>query len=521
MKRVTNGFPFIAIMVLAVLAGCASLPKDFDRPDSYALPDTGCTELGKAAQTLTAPHAGESGLLLLANGLDAFAARILLAESAQKSIDAQYYLLHDDMTGQLFTDALIKASKRGVRIRLLVDDMDIVGRDIAATALGSLPNFEVRLFHPFGRNLGKLTQIITRFGDVTRRMHNKSFIADNRFAIIGGRNIGDQYFSAGAAVAFYDLDVLSVGSVVDDVSVAFDEYWNSDLAYPAQVLAKHIPTQQELDAKLKRFRDTVNDETHRAYLDKVRSADLMKTKNIADLPFEWGHATVLYDLPEKLTNTRDRRDLHLISQLTPKFDALTRELFLVSPYFVPGRSGVKYLAALSKKGVKVRILTNSLESSDVPIVHAGYSRYRMALLRAGVELFELKPTFDDRDSHATGIFSGSSSASLHSKTFVLDREKVFIGSMNLDPRSSIENTEIGIVFHSPSMAETICDGVDSALSSKAYKVELVTEKSGHERLRWRTVVNGEEKTYRSEPNASLWKRFSTSVLSLFPIESQL
>ncbi|WFS62963.1 phospholipase D family protein [Pseudodesulfovibrio thermohalotolerans] len=522
MVKSTIRLSLIALAASAILAGCASLPKDFERPVSHALTDTQGTPLGKASQALTAQHIGESGLLLLSNGIDAFAARILLAESAQKSIDAQYYLLHDDMTGQIFTNALVRASRRGVRIRLLVDDLDLFGRDAEAATLSALPNFEVRLFHPFGRNIGKMAQFITRFGDVTRRMHNKCFIADNQFAILGGRNIGDQYFNAGSDVAFYDLDVLCVGDVVKEVSVSFDEYWNSDLAYPAEVLLKDMPTPQGATERADRLEAVVNsEERHQAYLAKVRNAKILRVDTPADLPFEWGQATAVYDRPEKLSNERERRDLHLISRLGPNFEALSKELFLVSPYFVPGRSGVRYLKSLTQQGVKVRILTNSLESNDVPIVHAGYSRYRLALLKAGVELYELKPSLKEREKRSSQKLFGSSSASLHSKTFVLDRETVFIGSMNLDPRSSIENTEIGVVFHSSAMAGTIVDGVELQLAEHAYKVTLVTDKSGHERLRWSTLENGKEIIYSSEPNASFWKRFGTGFLSLLPIESQL
>ena len=225
----------IAVMVLGSLLGygCATLPKDFERPESQAYTDTDNTRLGQSRRAEKAAHPGQSGFLLLGNGLDAFVARAVLAQAAERSIDAQYYLLHNDMVGRLFIDQLLKAADRGVRVRLLVDDMDLGGRDLGAAVLDSHPNMEVRIFNPFSRKTGRISQFITRMGSVTRRMHNKSFTVDNQVTILGGRNIGNEYFEADPDLAFADLDVLAIGPVVEEVSTAFDLYWNSELAYPA------------------------------------------------------------------------------------------------------------------------------------------------------------------------------------------------------------------------------------------------------------------------------------------------
>jgi putative cardiolipin synthase len=234
------------LAMIGVLVGCASLPTDFERPESHAFHDTGTTTLGQKIQKIAADHPGKSGFHLLGNGLDAFVARVVLAHFAERSIDMQYYLYHDDLVGRLFADQLLKAADRGVRVRMLVDDMDLAGRDLGAVVLDSHPNIQVRIFNPFSRKTGRLSQFITRMGSVTRRMHNKSFTVDNQVAILGGRNIGNEYFDADPDFAFADLDVMVIGSVVKEVSTAFDRYWNSDSAYPATVLRGKPPTSEEV-----------------------------------------------------------------------------------------------------------------------------------------------------------------------------------------------------------------------------------------------------------------------------------
>ena len=232
----------VSLSVFLFIAGCATLPQDFERLDSYALTDTADTAWGKVRREEKAAHPGQSGFILLENGLDAFVARALLAEYAERSIDVQYYLYHNDLTGKLLTHQLRKAADRGVRVRILVDDMGLAGRDLGSAVLDSHPNIEVRIFNPFSRNVGRLSQLLTRFGAVTRRMHNKSFTVDNEVTILGGRNIGNEYFDADPDIAFADLDVLLIGPVVGNVSAAFDVYWNSEFVYPINVLVNRAPT---------------------------------------------------------------------------------------------------------------------------------------------------------------------------------------------------------------------------------------------------------------------------------------
>ncbi|HET6370802.1 MAG TPA: phospholipase D family protein, partial [Nitrospiria bacterium] len=434
------------LLFVSAAGGCASLPKDFDKPQSFAYKDTDNTFLGRVFNR-DSKRDGSSGFLLLPDGLDAYVARAVLAEKAERSIDVQYYLYHGDLVGRLFTNELVKAADRGVRVRLLVDDMDLAGRDLAAAVLESHPNMEVRVFNPFNRNEQRATQFVTRFGSVTRRMHNKAFIVDNQAAILGGRNIGNEYFEADPGLAFSDLDVLVIGEAVKEVSNQFDLYWNSELSYPATVLKGKPPTAKEITKKERAFKDFIAGQTDSPYQRALLNSRLAKLLLRGQIPdFKWGNARVVYDRPEKILHEVGEKQYHLAPQLAPFVNGLRKELIIFSAYFVPGKEGTELLSELCRRGVRVRILTNSLASNDVSVVHAGYSRYRKDLLRAGVELYEMNETLTKEQRKEKEGVGGSSKASLHTKSFVFDRQHVFIGSFNLDPRSVGQNTEIGVVF---------------------------------------------------------------------------
>ena len=432
-------YRFFTVIILAALwfgGGCASLPENTNRPESFVYPDTSDTYLGRELANDIAAHPGKSGFVPLSSGLDAFVARAVLAHLAEKSIDAQYYLFHNDLTGHLFLDQLIKAADRGVRVRLLVDDMDLAGRDFGAAMLDSHPNMEIRLFNPFSRETSRLSQFVTRLGSVTRRMHNKSFTVDNQVTILGGRNIGDEYFEAQPDLAFADLDVMAIGPVVARVSGSFDKYWNSQLAYPATTLSKQQPTPTETEESLEEFNAFIADQINSPYMQALRNSDLANRLREDRLEFYWGNAKVVYDQPEKILHKKDKTEYHLAPQLEPYFDGVKKELLLFSPYFVPGKEGTAFLTELAGKGVRVRILTNSLSSTDVGIVHSGYMKYREALLRGGVELYELNKKLTREQRKKKKGQEGASKASLHTKSFVFDRKDVFIGSLNLDPRAT-------------------------------------------------------------------------------------
>lgn len=509
------------IITLTTVSGCATLPDNTDRSVSRAYTDTAGTHLGRQVAGKQDTHPDKSGFIPLVSGLDAFVARAVLAHFAEKSIDAQYYLFHDDLTGKLFLDQLLKAADRGVRVRLLVDDMALEGGDLGAVALDRHPNMEVRLFNPFSRETGRLSQFVTRLGSVTRRMHNKSFTVDNQVTILGGRNIGDEYFEAEPDLAFADLDVMAIGPVVSRVSGSFDKYWNSTLAYPATTIAKRWPTAAEREQELQAFHEFIADQADSPYLQALKSSDLANRLREDRLDFYWGNADVVYDQPEKILRRKDQTEYHLAPQLEPYFDGVEKELLLFSPYFVPGKEGTAFLTELAETGVRVRILTNSLSSTDVGIVHSGYIKYRKALLRSGVELYELNKRLTREQRKLKKGQEGSSKASLHTKSFVFDREKVFIGSLNLDPRSVVENTEIGVVISSTDMALEMSDWFDNNIEKVAFRLELQQSKSGTPRILWHGFENGQPVTFNVEPYTSLWRRFTVGFLRLLPIESQL
>jgi putative cardiolipin synthase len=517
MKNKKFDFLILSILSGLLIGGCATLPKNFERPVSYALTDTDDTFFGRAYNNFKSYKPGESGFSLLENGLDAFVARAVLANQAEKSIDVQYYLYHDDLVGRLFTDQLLKAADRGVRVRILVDDMDMSGRDLSLVAADSQPNMEVRIFNPFSRKTGRLPQFVTRMGSVTRRMHNKSFTVDNQICILGGRNIGNEYFDADPDLAFADLDVLSIGPVVKEVSKAFDLYWNSELAYPVSVLIEKKPSPEEIMRKRQALNDFVSGQADSDYINALKNSSLANKLRNDELLFYWGDGEVVYDRPEKILHSAEEREFHLAPKLEPYLENVKKELIIFSPYFVPGKSGTAFLTQLAGQGVRVRILTNSLASNDVGLVHAGYSKYRKKLLRGGVELYEMNKNLTREQRKEKKGEGGSSKASLHAKSFIFDRKQVFIGSLNLDPRAVIHNTEIGVVFSSIEVAEGMSDWFDDNINQIAFRLELTEDN----KLLWHGIVDGKPYTADVDPYTGFWRRFGIGFMRLLPIESQL
>lgn len=508
-----------AVIVVAAITGCASLPRDVARTPSFALADSAGTQLARQFADDASAHPGSSGVLLLGNGLDAYVARAVLARRAERTIDAQYYLYHDDVTGRLFTRELLDAAGRGVRVRLLVDDIDFGGREFGAAVLSLHPNMEVRLFNPFARGSPRAVQFATRFGRITRRMHNKSFIVDGTVAVVGGRNIGDEYFDADPALNFTDLDALVVGPVVREASASFDAFWNHELAYPAETLNRRALDPHAMDALRERFTERPESKASARFIDALTDSALADRLRGGEPDLEWVDVRLVSDSPEKIEQPRGETAYHLAPELGALFSSARDELVIISPYFVPGRAGVEFLGDMVERGVRVRVLTNSLASTDVPVVHAGYARYRRALLRAGVEIHEARSV--EGSGGLTSDPSGSSAASLHAKSFVVDRRRVFIGSLNLDPRSVRENTEMGLVIESPAIAGDMMAWFETFVAETAYKVDLETSRMGIDRLVWTAGGADGPRTWHREPEASLPRRLAVAVVRLLPIESQL
>jgi putative cardiolipin synthase len=511
----------LAIAALLLAAGCASLPAHIERSESHALRGTESTLLGQRAQAKLKAHPGESGFRPLQSGVDALLARMVLAEAAERSLDVQYYIWHHDLTGRYFADALLRAADRGVRVRVLLDDVGARADDENLLSLGAHPNIEIRLFNPVASRSFRSVGMLTDFSRVNRRMHNKSFIADNQHAILGGRNIGDEYFGAQSEVAFGDLDVLTVGPGVSDVSEAFDRYWNAPAAIPIAALLGRSGESSRLDtlrAELAAFIEAQRDSPY-VTRSKSQLAEMMAAGTDG---FFWGKGHLLYDDPSKISRAPEDTEGHLLPQFANLGERVQKELLIVSPYFIPGNSGVAWMGGLVKRGVRVTVLTNSLAATDVGAVHAGYQRYREALLEAGVRLYELKPDAieHERAKSGKGGISGSR-ASLHAKTFVFDRRAVFIGSLNLDPRSIQLNTEIGVVCESAPLAEELAGKLEQNLDRIAWRLERIVDGSGPARIAWIETSAEGVRQRLEEPGVSTWRKVTVWFLGLLPIESQL
>jgi cardiolipin synthase C len=511
---------FLIGFCLLWITGCAGLPRNVNLNPSYAISDGHETALGMKLSKQLDDHQGESGIFLLNNGLDAFVARAVFARLAERSIDLQYYIFRHDTVGSLMINEILMAADRGVRVRLLIDDMYGSEADDVWTALDAHPNIEVRLFNPFSRSAPKSLQWITRFKDLNHRMHSKSFTVDNQATIVGGRNIGDEYFEANPNVAFVDLDVLAIGPVVAAVSEAFDQYWNSDYAYSASVLASPATSEQLADLKDNIGRACQAEETIK-YVGALRSSEFANALRQGAARFEWAQARIMHDSPEKKARAENWESELLITQLLPYLGKVTDELIIVNPYFVPGKKGADALCALRERGVKVSILTNSLASNDVSAVHAGYAKYRKKLLKCGVILYELDEDIKRKPGNTRAWVPGLSKSSLHAKTMALDKQAMFVGSMNLDQRSLNINNEIGILFFNPEIAGRSAQFFNENIEKVAFRLELHTDISGSESIRWHLKEGEAEIIYESEPRVSFWKKLKVGIIRLLPVESLL
>jgi putative cardiolipin synthase len=476
-------------LVLALAAGCAALPDLGERATSHALEDTLGTSLGRAIAPHAAAHPGLTGVHAMRDGREAFAARVLLAKSAERSLDVQYYIWHADTSGKLLAHALWQAAERGVRVRMLLDDANTSGHDPFLATLDAHPNIEVRLF-------------------------NKTFIADNQAAVVGGRNIGDEYLGAVVAVEFEDLDVIAAGAVVADVSASFDAYWSSASAYPVAALIPPAPADSSREAAAA-WAALESSEAAKAYIEAVRDTVPMRAMLDGAGLVEWMPARLIADDPAKVLHPPGK--LQMLPHLQASLGTPQEELLLVSPYFVPTRQGTDALLAIAARGVRVSVLTNSLASTDVTPTYAGYARYRRDLLRGGVRLYELKPSAvaAPRDPSERRKFGGSSGASLHAKTFAVDRQRVFVGSFNLDPRSASLNTEAGLLLESRALAGRLSDVFAHDLGDAAYEVRLLGD--GNE-LVWIERGPGGEVRHTSSPGVGPMRRAWAGFLGWLPIE---
>jgi putative cardiolipin synthase len=528
--RVLARVAMVTMVAAALLSGCASLPPADGEP-SHAMTDTAQTTLGRLAAQRRPDPPDQSAFHLLADNVDALIARVLLTEKAERSLDLQYYIWHDDATGRSLAHAVLRAADRGVRVRVLLDDIGVGADDNLLLAVDAHPAIEVRIFNPVASRAFRRAGALLDFSRVNRRMHNKALIADNQAAIVGGRNIGDEYFGASPAVSFGDLDVLTHGPIVREVSGAFDAYWNSEAAYPVGTLTGRSADPEAVAALRERLDALAAAQQDHPYA--VHARERLR-QVLAEPPAvaAWGRAALLYDDPGKITRAAEDTAGHLVPQLRALDVQPQRTLLIVSPYFVPAEAGVAWLRGLRERGVAVTVLTNSLAATDVAAVHAGYKRYRETLLRMGVVLYEVKPMHDPEAAAGTSGKStksgntklsafGSSRASLHAKTFVADDSAVFIGSMNLDPRSVQLNTELGVVCVSPALAAQVAGAILPNLGRIAWRLAEEDNPERGRQLIWIDEANPDAAPLTTEPESSVLRRVGVWFMGLFPIESQL
>jgi putative cardiolipin synthase len=501
---------------------------DYPKTTSTALANPAETALGRKVEARANAHPGLSGFRLFASGSDALTLRVQMADNAQRTLDIQYFIFKDDDTGRLLMSAMLRAAARGVRVRVLVDDTEARGQDDPIALLTAHPNVEVRLYNPFyyrgSLSVLRYAEFALTMSRLNYRMHNKLFIVDNSLAVAGGRNIGDEYFDMGDAPQFGDYDVLALGPITRELSRSFDAYWNDALSIPARALSGATPTRsrlEEMQRQLAAHRDELRySNEERA----IRSGNPLAGLLNGGSGLVWAKAQVLADSPDK-ASVEDGDSIGALfrRRVLEAAAEVNTELLIVSPYFVPGARGEALLERLRKRGVRVRVLTNSLLSTDVPAVHAGYRRYRVPLLEAGVELYEVKPLPGNPQPRGGMLKSPSSGQfSLHAKAFVFDRKRIFIGSANFDRRSLHLNTEIGLMIDSPELARQVLARFETIVQpANSFVLALDDNGNGGRQPVWKSVRDGKPIVYRTEPGDDRWRELKVDLLGLLPLEDQL
>jgi putative cardiolipin synthase len=558
------------------LSACASLPDHVNRPVSTALANPAQTRLGSviADRAKRAGTRNDSGFALVSSAELAFTSRMALIKAAEKTLDLQYYAIFSDKTTDRMFDALRQAAARGVRIRILLDDFNTSGKNAQVLKLAFEKNMELRLFNPLpgGRSSLALRIISNLYevDEIQRRMHNKMFVADNALAIAGGRNLGETYFGQSPGTNFVDVDVLAAGRIARDLSRSFDQYWNNPLAYPVQSLM----TAQEIDAlkpppsagkpgdpgdpsgaaavgtaaaeSLMPMPLTPEPGDTTATTDPTATttvaaaiAALPDSTDLRLLKWTWAPSTLLVDKPGKIAADADSTEASedtTVDGLLQLMSQAKTDLLVVSPYFVPGERTMGQFAKLRQRGVRVRVLTNSLASNDAIAAHIGYARYRKALLEMGIEIYEMRAeqagTFRSFGSAAISTGSiggsiggstggnsggvGSSRASLHSKVVVIDDRLLVVGSMNLDLRSQLQNSEVAIAIRSRPLSTEAIQLIEPTMATGAYHVELEGD-----RLIWRAPQGSNLKDSTTEPDSTAMLRLAIALLGPFAPEEML
>lgn len=506
------------------LSACSTLPKQQTQPVEYAFnTPTDDTSLAKIVLPLREQNPNLTGYHVLYDPLEALAARIELINKSEKSLDLQYYIWDNDKIGALALHAMIKAADRGVKIRLLVDDNNAKKMEGIYMALDQHTNIDVKLYNPYRFRHFRPVDMVLDLKRINRRMHNKSFIADNQIALIGGRNMSNQYYNVSDNYQFSDVDVMLVGAASDEIIHSFDEYWNDDYAFPVRQLVNPRHYSLRFDSLKQQLDDYNQEATVVNYLDLANRSHAFDDWLNNKIQFDWVKAEVVKDSPSKI-KSKAKKEEHLNFQLLNRLDKPEQSVDIVSAYFVPEKKGAERLKNLSADGVKVRVLTNSFQANDVPLVHAFYSKYRQDLLEHDVQLYEFlsRPDAENLNTNTKELaekakvsLKGLSRSSLHAKLMAIDEKQVFIGSFNFDPRSAYLNTEIGVLLNSPRLAKAVHYTMDENLSKYAYKLVL----NADQQINWKIKLsNGQTRIYPREPKIKWWQKAGVKFISWLPLE---
>ena len=517
------------LLVLLALGGCAAMPASWrQKPEETALAADKTSDLA----VLTPPSntkADSGGFLMLSAGVDGLLTRVEMIDRARRSLDLQYYIFRGDASGKIVAAALLRAADRGVRVRLVIDDGETIPGDEQILSLGANPNIRIRIFNPFRyRGHMRVARALEFLFSKTRldyRMHNKLLIADNVAALIGGRNIGDQYFQIDPNSQFGDDDVFATGGAVPQLSQAFDEFWNSSMTVPAEAVdPKHVS-----GAALQRFKETFSaaapedKKSDQTFSQRLRAEEPLHGILGGQSPLSWCDFELVHDSPNKRQVAKGKELGSLIYvPMEEKVRSVQKTMLVVTPYLVPTASEMSLIKSDEAHGVQVKILTNSLASAPDLVAQAGYMHYRPELLADGVSLFEIRPALgSSRGSGQNHSISRHGNYALHAKIFVFDQSAVFIGSMNLDSRSKRLNTEIGLIINSSDLANQATRRFNALTSlDNAYQVGL--RASGlKDHLVWKTRIAQDEIEMQQEPARSRWQKFKVHLLTLAPIDREL
>lgn len=522
----------LVVGIATVISGCVSLPgADFPRTASVALSHPEETRLGRRFEVAARDHKGNSGFHIIPAGADGFLVRMQMINAAERSLDLQYFIFRGDETGRLLTHAVLQAADRGVRVRILIDDGETEPGDDQITTLEAHRSVEIRIFNPFSyRGRSSFRRAIEFAYNAARldyRMHNKLLVVDNAVALIGGRNIGDQYFQIDPGAQFADDDVFAAGPIARRLSDTFDEYWNSPLSIPARALSGENTS----SAALHEHREVLREENRQLkadgvdYVKRVATGEPFGGMISGRLPLTWAHAEVICDSPDKKKVESGAMVGRLMQQaVAGATRAVQSELLMVTPYLIPGGEGMQLFSELRQRKVRVRVLTNSLESATVLLAQAGYMHYRVPLLENGVELYEIRSLLgNSRGSGQTAAISRYGNYSLHAKLFVFDRQRVFIGSMNFDQRSMHLNTEIGLIIDSTALAEQVAARFEAMVQPvNSYRLALRPGPAGGlPTLLWHTREDAGAVAYDTEPARNDAQRAKVNMLSLLPLDREL